>query len=49
MQQRYDPRNADILVNVNGELVHRDPFVWTDLRLRDRADADAGRGPATRA
>jgi branched-chain amino acid aminotransferase len=24
MQQRYDPRNADILVNVNGELVHRD-------------------------
>jgi branched-chain amino acid aminotransferase len=24
MQQRYDPRNADILVNINGELVHRD-------------------------
>jgi branched-chain amino acid aminotransferase len=24
MQQSYDPRNADILVNVNGELVHRD-------------------------
>jgi branched-chain amino acid aminotransferase len=24
MQQRYDPRNADLLVNVNGELVHRD-------------------------
>ena len=24
MQQTYDPRNADILVNVNGELVHRD-------------------------
>jgi len=24
MLQSYDPRNADILVNVNGELVHRD-------------------------
>lgn len=24
MQQRFDPRNADILVNVNGELVHRE-------------------------
>jgi branched-chain amino acid aminotransferase len=24
MLQAYDPRNADILVNVNGELVHRD-------------------------
>ena len=24
MQQQYDPRNADLLVNVNGELVHRD-------------------------
>jgi branched-chain amino acid aminotransferase len=24
MQQTYDPRNADLLVNVNGELVHRD-------------------------
>jgi branched-chain amino acid aminotransferase len=24
MLQRYDPRNADLLVNVNGELVHRD-------------------------
>ncbi len=24
MQQRYDPRNADILVNINGELTHRD-------------------------
>ena len=24
MQQSYDPRNADIQVNVNGELVHRD-------------------------
>jgi branched-chain amino acid aminotransferase len=24
MQQTYDPRNANLLVNVNGELVHRD-------------------------
>jgi branched-chain amino acid aminotransferase len=24
MLQTYDPRNADVLVNVNGELVHRD-------------------------
>ncbi len=24
MQQSYDPRNADLLVNVDGELVHRD-------------------------
>lgn len=24
MQQRYDPRNADLLVNVNGVLTHRD-------------------------
>lgn len=24
MLQRYDPRNADILVNINGELIHRD-------------------------
>jgi branched-chain amino acid aminotransferase len=24
MLQRFDPRNADLLVNVNGELVHRD-------------------------
>ncbi len=24
MQQSYDPRNKDIVVNVNGELVHRD-------------------------
>ncbi|GJM22088.1 MAG: aminotransferase class IV [Planctomycetota bacterium] len=24
MLQRYDPRNADLLVNVNGQLVHRD-------------------------
>ena len=24
MQQTYDPRNADLLVNVDGELVHRD-------------------------
>src|SRR5438128_11090667 len=24
MQQTYDPRNADILVNINGRLVHRD-------------------------
>jgi len=24
MLQKYDPRNADILVNINGQLVHRD-------------------------
>jgi branched-chain amino acid aminotransferase len=24
MQQRYDPRNAGLLVNINGELIHRD-------------------------
>jgi branched-chain amino acid aminotransferase len=24
MQQRYDPRNADLIVNINGRLVHRD-------------------------
>lgn len=24
MQQKYDPRNADLLVNINGRLVHRD-------------------------
>ena len=24
MLQKYDPRNRDILVNINGELVHRD-------------------------
>lgn len=24
MQQRYDPRNKDLLININGRLVHRD-------------------------
>ena len=24
MQQQYDPRNKDILININGRLVHRD-------------------------
>ena len=24
MQQRFDPRNADLIVNINGRLVHRD-------------------------
>ena len=49
MLQRYDPRNADLLVNVGGKLVHLDqagvsPFdsISTDACMT--SDASTGSG-----
>jgi hypothetical protein len=33
MQQTYDPRNANLLVNVNGELARRDKARRRDMPL----------------